>query len=130
MTSTWRCRQRERECHSVAPSRLVNDLFLEGRGQGAPRLHPLPLLLRHRLGVERRLRQVLRLGAPQHTPRRSRRHWSRAHTRLRARDGRLLFKQKVQLPNKLPINLNCVIDISDWSNWVEKDNFQLLITNY
>ena len=42
----------------------------------------------------------------------------------------IAIETKIQLPNTLPIILNCVIGIINWSNWVEKANFQLLITNY
>jgi hypothetical protein len=42
----------------------------------------------------------------------------------------IAVKTKIQLPNTLPIILSCVIGIINWSNWVKKANFQLLITNY
>ena len=41
----------------------------------------------------------------------------------------IAIKTKIQLPNTLPIIFNCVIGIINWSNWVKRANFQLLITN-
>ncbi len=37
---------------------------------------------------------------------------------------------KIQLPDTLPITLNCAIGIINWSNWVKGANYQLIITNY
>ena len=47
--------------------------------------------------------------------------WKRAS--VGCRDGWLLFETEIQLPDMLPIILNCEIGIMNWSCWVKKKRF-------